>query len=112
MMYLTIGLFALAAVLGLTILINWLTNKEVSRGVVYSHGIAAAVALVLLVVYALQNPDNFPTVSLVLFVIAALGGFYMFFNDLKKKNSPMGIAIVHALLAVGGFVMLLLFVFA
>jgi hypothetical protein len=111
MMTFTIILFALAAVLGLTILVKWLTNKEASRGVVYAHGAAAAVALVLLLVYVLQHPDNSPMTSLILFVIAALGGFYMFFKDVKGQNSPMGIAIVHALLAVGGFVTLLLFAF-
>lgn len=107
MMYFTIALFALSAVLGLIILINWLTKKNAPRGVVYSHGLVAALALVLLIVYAVQNPDNFPKASIILFVIAALGGFYMFFNDLKKKTSPLAIAFIHALLAVAGFVMLL-----
>lgn len=111
-MYLTIGLFALAAILGLSILIKWLGKKDASRGVVYSHGIVAAIALVLLVVYAIQHPAAFPKVSIVLFVLAALGGFYMFFNDLKKKNSPLSVAVVHGLLAIGGFVALLLFVLA
>ncbi len=60
MMYLTIGLFAMAAILGLSILIKWLTKKEASRAVIYSHGIVAATALVLLIVYAVQNPANFP----------------------------------------------------
>jgi len=112
MIYLAIALFAVSAVLGLTILIKWLTAKNASNAVVYSHGIVAAIALVLLVVYALQHPDNFPKVSLILFVVAALGGFYMFFNSLAKKNSPMAIAFIHAFLAVGGFVSLLLFAFA
>ncbi|MBL7931523.1 MAG: hypothetical protein JNL60_06465 [Bacteroidia bacterium] len=107
MMYFTIALFALSAVLGLIILINWLTKKNAPRGVVYSHGLVAALALVLLIVYAVQNPDNFPKASIILFVIAALGGFYMFFNDLKKKTSPLAIAFIHALLAVAGFIMLL-----
>ncbi len=112
MMYLTIGLFALAAALGLSILIKWLTKKEAPKAVIYSHGIAAATALVLLIVYAVQNPDNFPKASLILFVIAALGGFYMFYRDLKKQNSPIAIAVIHALLAVSGLVALLIFVFA
>ncbi len=88
MMYLTIGLFALAAILGLSILIKWLTKKEASRAVIYSHGIIAATALVLLTVYAVQNPANFPKASLILFVITALGGFYMFSLDLKKRTPP------------------------
>jgi hypothetical protein len=112
MMYLTIGLFALAAVTGLAILIKWLMKKEAPKAVIYSHGIVAAVALVLLVIYALQNPGNFPKISIGLFVAAAIGGFYMFIRDLKKKTSPLAIAFTHALLAVGGFVALLFFVFS
>ena len=111
MIYLAIGLFALSAVLGLMILIKWLTKKDASKGVIYSHGIVAAIALVLLIIYAVQNPANFPKASIILFVVAALGGFYMFFNDLRKKPSPMAVAFVHALLAVGGFIMLLAFAF-
>jgi hypothetical protein len=108
----SIGLFALSAVLGLTILVKWLTKKEASKGVIYSHGIVAATALVLLVVYAIQNPENFPKTSIVLFVISALGGFYMFIRDLQKKTSPLAIAFIHALLAVTGLITLLLFVLA
>ena len=112
MQYITIALFALAAILGVTILVNWLNKKDAPRGVVYSHGVFAAIALVLLIVYVVNNPSNAPTTSLILFVLAALGGFYMFFRDLNKKNSPLAVAVLHALLAVGGFVALLIFVFA
>jgi len=109
MIYAAIGLFALSAVLGLTILIKWLTKKEASKAVIWSHGLVAATALVILLVYALQNRDNYPQLSLILFIIAALIGFYMFFRDLNKKTSPLFVAFIHALLAVGGFVMLLFY---
>lgn len=112
MIYFAIALFAISAILGLTILIKWLTKKDASRGVIYSHGIIAASALVLLVVYAFQNPDNFPKVSLILFVVSALGGFYMFIRDMNEKKSPLYIAFTHALLAISGFIALLLFVLA
>lgn len=112
LIYLTILLFAVAAVLGVAILLKWLSKKEVSRTVVYAHGTFAAVALVVLAVYALRNPENYPQLALLMFVIAALGGFYMFFRDVQNKMSPYSIAFVHALLAVGGFVALLLFAFS
>ena len=104
MLYLTLVLFAVSAVLGLTILIKWLTKKEAPKSVIYSHGIVAAVGLVLLIVYALSNPDHFPKASILFFTAAAIGGFYMFFNDIKKKTSPLAVAFIHALLAVGGVV--------
>jgi hypothetical protein len=109
---LSIVTFALAAVFGIIILIKWLTKKDVSRTVVYTHGIFAALGLVLIVVCAVQSPENFPKTALILFVVAAIGGFYMFFRDLQKKMSPYSIAFVHALVAVAGFVALLLFAFA
>lgn len=111
LIYISIAVIALAAVLGLTILISWLTKKDVSRGVVYGHGIFAAIGLVLLAVFALQNPEDYPRLALILLVVAALGGFYMFFRDLQHKMSPYSIAFVHALLAVAGFVSLLFFAF-
>lgn len=111
MLYVILVLFAISAVLGLIILSRWLTHKDASKSVVYSHGIAAATGLVLLIIYAVQTPLNYPKISIILLVIAAIGGLYMFFNDLRKKNSPMAIAFIHALLAVGGFILLLIFVF-
>jgi hypothetical protein len=111
MLYLTIALFAIAAIIGIIILKNWLTAASTSRGVVLAHGAFAALGLVLLVVYALQNPANYPKTSIILLVIGALGGFYMFAEDLRKKNSPIWLAVVHALLAVAGFLFLLFFVF-
>ena len=112
MIYAAIALFALSAILGLTILIKWLTKKDASKAVIWSHGLVAAIALVILVVYAIQNPANYPQISIILFAIAAIGGFYMFFRDLRKKTSPLSVAFIHALLAVGGFIMLLFFTFA
>jgi uncharacterized membrane protein len=112
MIYTAIALFALSAILGLTILIKWLNKKEASKVVIWSHGLVAAIALVILVVYAIKNPANYPQISLILFGIAALVGFYMFFRDLNKKTSPLSVAFIHALLAVSGFVLLLFFTFA
>ena len=109
LIYVAIAIFALAAVLGVMILAKWLSKKDVSRGVIYAHGVFAAVGLVLLAVYAVQSPENYPKVTLILLVLAALGGFYMFFRELQNKMSPYSIAFGHALIAVAGFVSLLLF---
>jgi hypothetical protein len=111
MLYVTIALFALSAVFGLIILVKWLTKKEASRAVVYSHGVVAALALALLITYAILHPENFPKTSIILFIIAAVAGFYMFFNDLAKKTSPLILAVIHAFVAVCGVVSLLIFMF-
>lgn len=111
MLYTTIILFALAAIAGFIILKNWLTSAHTSRTVVYLHGIFAAAGLLLLALFAIQNPGNYPKVSIILFVIGAIGGFYMFAEELKKRFSPMWLAVVHALLGIAGFAALLFFAF-
>ncbi|HYC29296.1 MAG TPA: hypothetical protein VEB42_10775, partial [Chitinophagaceae bacterium] len=110
MLYAAIALFALAAIFGLVIFKNWLTSAHTSRAVVYAHGIFAAIALVILLIFVLRNPVNSLQISVGLFVAAALGGFYMFFRDLKGKFSPMWLAVVHALIAVAGFGVLVFYV--
>jgi hypothetical protein len=110
MLYLTIALFAIAAVIGLIIFKNWLTSANTSRTVVYAHGIFAALGLVLLLVATLRNSESHLRTSLVLFAVAAVGGFYMFVRDLKGKFSPIWLAATHAVIAVAGFVFLLLMV--
>jgi hypothetical protein len=112
MIIISILLLAVSAVFGLTILIKWLTNKGASRAVVYSHGAFAVGGLALLIAYAVYHPDNFPKTSILLFAIAAVAGIYMFVRDLQNKTSPNSLAITHALVAVSGFVILLLFAFA
>jgi drug/metabolite transporter superfamily protein YnfA len=112
MLYASIAIFALAAVAGLTIFVTWLKKRTASRPVVYLHGLLAATALVLLAIFSFNQPENFPKFSLVLFVLAALGGFYMFSRDMRGKSNPLGLAGAHALLAVAGFVLLLIFAFS
>lgn len=111
MIYGTIILFALAAVLGLIVAIAILQNKETPKAAVFAHGAIAAIGLVLLIIYAVQNPDNYPQISIIIFVIAALGGFYLFANDMRKQPGPKPVVIIHALAAVTAFVLLLFFAF-
>lgn len=110
MFYITLGLFALAAFVGLLVLKNWLTAATTSRAVVYTHGIFAATALVLLLVQVIRNSASGLRTSLVFFVAAALGGFYLFFRDRQGKVSPTWMVFAHAAVAVTGFVLLLLVV--
>ena len=112
MIYLPIVLFAVAAVLGVTILVKWLQDKEAPKAIVYSHGAVAAFALILLIFYAIQNPNNFPQLSIILFVAAALGGFVLFGAEMFGGKRIVPVGVVHALIAVAGFVTLLLFAFA
>lgn len=110
LIYTAIGFFALAALLGLYLLTFVLRGKETPKAIVFTHGPMAAIGVVLLVVYALKGGPN-PTESIVLFVLAALGGVYMVIRDLSGKPIPKFLAVGHGLLAVTGFIFLLLFAF-
>jgi hypothetical protein len=108
--YIAIGFFALAALLGMYLLSFVLRGKETPKAIVFTHGPVAAIGIILLVVYLFKGgPD--PWESLVLFVLAAMGGLYMISRDLTGRPIPRWLAVVHGLLAVTGFVLLLVFAF-
>jgi hypothetical protein len=110
MMYLIIGLFALGAVMGLILAGGiFKTPPSTSKPALVAHTLFVASALVLFIVYALNNPD-YPQLSLILFIVAAFGGFYLVYNDLvKKQPGPKSVVVVHALVAVTAFVLLLMY---
>jgi hypothetical protein len=109
MIYTAIAFFALAAILGMMLLSFVLRGKETPKGIVFTHGPLAAIGLILLIVYAVKQPG--PIDSIVLFVIAALGGVVMLVRDLGGKPIPKWLGVVHGLIAVSGFVCLLIFAF-
>jgi hypothetical protein len=108
-LYTIIGLFALGAIVGMYLLALVLQKKETSKPVAVIHGLFVAIALVMLIIYNSKNPG--PIESIVLFVIAALGGIVLFIRDITGKSIPKWLAIVHGLAAVAGFIFLLAFTF-
>ena len=72
------------------------------------HGIAAAAGLVTLLL-AVMGGDvpGLAKASLVVFVLAALGGFALFAMHLQRKALPKPVVVIHALVAVTGFALLL-----
>ena len=107
----SIVLFAVAAVFGLTIIVPLLQGKPTPKPSVFIHGPVAAVALVLLIIYAVNNTGG-PIASIVIFIIAALGGIILFTNDMRQKPGPKALALIHASAAVIAFVILLIFAFS
>ena len=107
-LYTTIGLFAAAAIAGIYLLAIILQDKETPKGITLIHGLFAAVAICLLIYYSTQN-NPAPIESLVLFILAALGGFVVVFRDLTGKKIPKWLAVTHGLIAVVGFIVLLVF---
>jgi hypothetical protein len=72
------------------------------------HGGAAASGLIaLIVVIANGGAAGGAKVGLALFLVAALGGFFLFSKHLRQAALPIPVVIVHAIVAVAGFVTLL-----
>lgn len=110
LIYTAIGMFALAALIGFYMLSLVLQKKPVPKGAAITHGLLAATALVLLIVDMVKAGAD--TVQIiVLFVITALGGIVLFARDLTGRSLPKSLAIVHGLLAVTGFIFLLIYTF-
>ena len=103
-----IGLFALAAMLGMMLLSFVLTGKETPKAVVFTHGPLAAAGLVLLIIYACRRGPG-PIESIILFAMAAAGGVVMLGRDLTGKPIPRWLAIGHGVIAITGFILLLIF---
>ena len=100
-------LFVVAAGFGVSLLVPVLQGKSPARGQVLAHGVIAAMALGLLVLRFFNYPGTVPQWSLILFVIAALGGFVLCTIDLRKKPIPKPLALIHAAAAVAAFLILL-----
>jgi peptidoglycan/LPS O-acetylase OafA/YrhL len=109
-LYTIIGLFAIGALFGIYLLTLVLQNKKTSTGMALIHGLFVAAALITLIVYSTKNQPS-PITSIILFVIAALGGLVLFYRDVTGQTVPKWLAVLHGLLAVTGFILLLVFTF-
>ena len=106
-----ITLFALAAVGGLTLAYMRIVKKDVSLPIAVVHGILAATALVLLVIAVTKMGGTGLTAALVVFLIAALGGFTLLSFHLRMRPLPVPLVLIHGGVAVAAFVILLIAVF-
>lgn len=110
MLGVAIFLFIVAASFGLIILTAILKNQPTPKPVVFTHGPVAAIALILTILYYFQgHQDTLLLTSIVIFVLAALGGLTMFTIDMSKKPIPKALAIIHPLAAATALVMLVVY---
>ena len=79
-----------------------------------AHGFAAgAAATLLLYAYFTVGLPRFAAWGLLLFIIAAVGGIYLNLNyHMNGQPLPIGVMIVHALVAVAGFALLIVAILA
>lgn len=105
----TIILFGVAALGGIALAVMHFRNRPLSMPLALIHGAVAATALVILLILALgATGTGLAKAALVGFVIAALGGFFLFSFHVRKMRLPSTVVVIHALVAVASFVALLM----
>lgn len=110
MLLLTIFVFALAALMGVILIWFLLRNKNTPKGLAIIHGTTAGIGILLLVAVLFTSQTK-PYLSLAFFILAAIGGFTMMYRDIFGKSLPKWLAVGHGLIAVVGFVLLLMIFF-
>ena len=109
-MFLTYALivFAIAALGGLILASNVLRGRLAPWALSILHALLGATGLLLLIAQVLQGSAAGRVVgALGLLVVAALGGFYLASLHAKKTIAPKAVVLLHAGLAVTGFLVLL-----
>ena len=113
-MYLMIAasLFALGALGGLFMAVRSFKGQSIPVPVATLHGVFGATGLVLLLVGVMTGMGGTTAqIALGVLVVAALGGFYLLSFHLRKERHPKAVIVVHALVAVVGFLTLLTAIF-
>ncbi len=110
MFQVSLALFAVAAVAGLTMAIMHFRGVSPPRTVIAAlHGLFAAAGLVALLLTLIEAGfGGRPGIAFGLLAAAALGGFALLSSHVQGKRLPSGLVVGHGLLAVAGFVTLLL----
>jgi hypothetical protein len=108
-MWLIIVIFAVAAIVGLTMAMAAFQGHFPPVPSAILHGVFAASGLVLLLLAVFVKGAAGPAVwALGFFLVAALGGFGLAFGfHARRKALPKGFVAGHAILAVIGFLLLL-----
>ncbi len=100
-------IFAVAALGGAFLALRRFTGKTQPMPVVLLHGLLAASGLTcLLYAYFKESLHGAGATALVIFLVAALGGFFLFFANIRGKVLPIPVVLLHAALALTAFAVL------
>jgi hypothetical protein len=104
-----LALFAVAALFGVYMLLRVFKGALPPWPAALLHGLFAATGLVLLLYAAFVSRAHATLIlsaSAGLLILAALGGFALLSFHLRKQTPPRALALVHAFVAVSGFLCL------
>lgn len=108
-MVIALVLFGLAALGGVYMAtLRFRGAERPPTAIALVHGAAAAAGLIALIVAVMgeATPGHART-ALIVFIVAAIGGFYLFAQHMQNKALPIPVMVIHALVAVSGFLLLL-----
>lgn len=112
-LYLPVGIFAATAVVGLYMATRVLSGKLAPWAAGLVHAALGATGLVVLGLAWLNGGmAQFAVIALGVLVIAALGGFFLGSFHFRKVVAPKPVVVIHAGVAVIGFVLLCVAAFA
>lgn len=80
-------------------------RKHIPKGLALLHGIFVGLGIILLLIFALSTSEQHKHWdSIVIFLVAASGGIYLFIRDLKKHNFKLWVLLVHASVGLFGII--------
>jgi len=101
-------IFAIAALGGLFLATHVLRDRFAPWAVSLLHAGLGAIGLILLIVMLVQGQAASRLwIAFILLVVAALGGFFLASFHQRKQLPPKAVVVVHAVVAVIGFLTLL-----
>lgn len=109
MLKLAVLIFAIGAVGGLILANSVLRGRLPSWGLSLLHAALGATGLVLTGIVVLSGSEEgqgIIPIALVILIVAALGGFYLASHHARKVPGPKPVVLIHAGVAVIGFLLL------
>lgn len=102
---------SLAVFLGGYLLSYVLQAKHPPKAIVFAHGGAAIIGILLILIFALTTEQHHKHWdSFVIFSVAAIVGLYLFSRDIRHKNVPKWVAVVHGSVGLFGIIWILIHV--
>jgi hypothetical protein len=109
MLNIAIIIFAIGAIGGLVLASSVLRGRLAPWGLSLLHMALGATGLILTAIVVVGGSDaekGIIPIALLVLLIAALGGFYLASIHARKVVAPKGVVVVHAAVAVVGFLLL------
>jgi hypothetical protein len=98
--------FAVAALGGLIMATSVLRGQLAPWALSLIHAGLGAAGLILVLIAVLGGTSQNATIALVILFVAALGGFLLASFHLRAKPGPKPVVLIHASVAVIGFLLL------